>query len=558
MAENLIATHWEDRNAQPGFGYAGGVQDILTAYNGLHHRGANNRYAEVQSLMEEQIQYLLDLKHTLQQQEEEFFTIFGLNGDKKSDSFKILKGKIEEWNATGAEALINDASRGNKFYSGLAIAKKFAVFAEIPEEKWDALIDTTFAEEKVQEEIKETLKTKPETNIAEILNRILDKKTFSTNAKSTLLISSKIYLDSNGNVQVSIDKGKITPSLQLKLTKELEEYLNAKEIKVKPNYDFTSMFMEIFDVFNISAEGQKYIRMALNDYSNVLGSYAFNSSDSQIKGFLGEVYNNAFLYFMAHGNKAKKEAIDRITPTGVVLNTKNQEVVIDTWLDGLGIQVKNYEKNKIFAKGYNVHKTYDAGTFITDVLQIPTGNGTSNYSSIGNILLNLFASFDYNQDYGKEHPVQITPAYQYFKKTRYNMHNQLENTTNFTETFLPYIGKILGIDKIFSGEEVFIGKEQVYHNTFFNISGNYIPSSVIVQGIIDALNVTKSNQMESFISAHFSTKHTLSGKEKWRPDVTNETVQNIFDKRVDYANSSRISYSITLDIDTLVNRIVYK
>jgi hypothetical protein len=46
MAENLMATPWTERNAAPGFGYAGGTQDILTAYNGLNHRGANIRYAD--------------------------------------------------------------------------------------------------------------------------------------------------------------------------------------------------------------------------------------------------------------------------------------------------------------------------------------------------------------------------------------------------------------------------------------------------------------------------------------------------------------------------------
>ena len=44
MAKNLVATPWRWRAADPGFGYAGGFQDILTAYNGLNHRGADKRY----------------------------------------------------------------------------------------------------------------------------------------------------------------------------------------------------------------------------------------------------------------------------------------------------------------------------------------------------------------------------------------------------------------------------------------------------------------------------------------------------------------------------------
>jgi hypothetical protein len=38
---------WTLRNSDPGFGYAGGTQDILTAFNGLHHRNWTNRYETV-------------------------------------------------------------------------------------------------------------------------------------------------------------------------------------------------------------------------------------------------------------------------------------------------------------------------------------------------------------------------------------------------------------------------------------------------------------------------------------------------------------------------------
>ena len=58
MAKNLIATPWQERASKPGFGYAGGFQDILTAYNGLAHRGANARYHDNQDLLQEQITHL--------------------------------------------------------------------------------------------------------------------------------------------------------------------------------------------------------------------------------------------------------------------------------------------------------------------------------------------------------------------------------------------------------------------------------------------------------------------------------------------------------------------
>jgi hypothetical protein len=97
------------------------------------------------------------------------------------------------------------------------------------------------------------------------------------------------------------------------------------------------MFEEFFETLKIKEEGRIYIKMALRDFKDVLKYYAFNSSDSQLKGFLGEIYNNAFLYYMASGNKAKKDTLERITPTGTELNEKGKQVVIDTWLRGVGI-----------------------------------------------------------------------------------------------------------------------------------------------------------------------------------------------------------------------------
>jgi hypothetical protein len=67
-------------------------------------------------------------------------------------------------------------------------------------------------------------------------------------------------------------------------------------------------------------------------------------------------------------NGGDKKAIERITPTGMILNEQGEELFIDTWLDGVGIQVKNYEKSKVMNEGFKVRKTYQVGNFITEAL----------------------------------------------------------------------------------------------------------------------------------------------------------------------------------------------
>ena len=558
---NLISTPYEDRNAFPGFGYAGGVSDILSAYNGLHHRTSKKRYGSFQPIFEEQVQYLEQLKSVLIEEENKFFDMFGIQGKTQKEKFITLKQRIEDWNRTGAWKLINDNSFGNEFYRGLQILKTMAVNAEITEDNWSDMLDFVVSSNK--EEIQDILQKNPDTNIAMILNEILQKKTFSSNKRSSLLDNLKISLDEKGNIKISSQKGKITASMQQKIVKELSALMSEKEkeaIKNKNvNYSFQKAFLDLFNTLGIDHTGVEYIKKALGDYSTVLTRYAFNSSESQIKGFLGEVYNNAFLLYMTKDNKAKKGALEKITPVGVVRNTKNEEIIIDTWLDGVGIQVKNYEKNKVLNSGFNVHKTYSVAKFITEVLQLPVGVGMGNTASVGDIILNLFTSLDYNQDYVKTHKDYKTSspnAYEHFVKTKDRMDKQIENTKNLTQTFMPYIAKILGVDRAFASENSLFIQEKVYHNTFFNISGNYIPSSHIVQSIIDSLNKNeKKDSMSELVRAHFSSKHKQSGKKVWNPYITNEDVNIVYENRLKYVGSSTISYSITLDVQKLINNI---
>ena len=56
----------------------------------------------------------------------------------------------------------------------------------------------------------------------------------------------------------------------------------------------------------------------------------------------------------------------------------------------------------------------------------------------------------------------------------------MENTNYLTQTFMPYVTKILKIDQRFASEDGLFGDMDIYHNTFFNISGKYVPSSVVV------------------------------------------------------------------------------
>lgn len=559
MAKNLMAdslqgppTPWKFRTAEPGFGYAGGVRNIQVAYTGLQHRTSEKRY-KTHDLLKEQIDYLKALKAELEEQEDEFFELFNIKGKNRKESFQKLKDKIEAWDNTGAKALINDSSKNNQFYLVFEEMRRFAVMAEFPTSSWDDLLNSVFRTVEGEEWIKDMIAN--DANIAALLNSIIGERVFSTGGRSSLIDNVKISMDSKGKIIIASEQGKISPSLQLKIKKVLENYIKKNEDKFKPNYNFRAMFESAYKRVPISEEGKRCIALALNDYRDVYSLYAFASNDKAIKGFLGEVYNNAFLYFMAGMNKQNKEALQRITPTGKILNEKSKEIIIDTWLDGIGIQVKNYEINKINKEGFRVHDSYDAYHFITDVLQLDTTEDLT----IGNILLNFFSSFDYNRRYPDLTKEQLSSdAYKYFTETRHRMRKELENRDRLAKVFTPYAAKILGINKKFfsNNTEGLFADRKEYLNTFFNISGRYIPSSVVVQAIIDSIQ-KKDNKsaMDDLIQASFSTKTSISEEEKWHPLISNQTVAHVKANRENYAAATTIRYSVTLDIAQIVNRI---
>lgn len=565
MAENLLNTSrtpWQQRAADPGFGYAGGFQNILTAYNGLNHRGANKRYKDNQELFKQQIEHLRELKQVLEEDEDEFFELFGINEKNKRNSFIKLKEKINTWYSYNTDRLITDANKNNEFYKGLRAIQNLAIAAEITEEEWESTLTQAFNTEEGKKNISALLDENRNINIAKILNTLIGKNTFSANKNSTLLDNLSIIFTESGDIKIVSQQQNISPALQKKIIKALKEYLQDKsKEKKKANYDFKKMFTALFQELGIEAEGQHFLLMALGDMGSVLQRYDFNSDSNKIKGFLGEVNNNAFLYYMADKSKRRQEAIKRITPTGSIREEKSgSEVVIDTWLDGFGIQVKNYEKNKVWNSGFRFQKSMEAGHFIQNVLQL-NAVGTSNTASVGDILLNFFTAYDYNQDYSKKDSSIDTKAdaYKFWKAARDRMDEKYKDSKAFTNIVMPYIDKVIGIDRHFTSRDssIFVpeDEEQTFRNTFFNISGNYIPSSVLVQAIIDTIN--KKGDLASMMTAEFrTTSYSNSSKDKWAPNVTNETVQKVYKDRINYANSSRIGYTIDLNVQELANYLL--
>jgi predicted nucleotidyltransferase len=176
-------------------------------------------------------------------------------------------------------------------------------------------------------------------------------------------------------------------------------------------------------------------------------------------------------------------------------------------------------------------------------------------------LLNFFTAYDYNQDYTTEDPsLAGTDAYKFWRQARDRMDSKFSDSTALTNILRPYIDKIIGVDRIFASEQIFIPDEQgqYFRNAFFNISGEYIPSSAIIQAIIDQLNKKKTASLADMVTATFSATHSGSGPERSNPNITNNMVTQVFGDRLAYAENTTIRYDLTIDVARLVEQIYPK
>lgn len=553
---------YEERNAKPGFGYAGGFQDILTAYNGLNHRGANVRYKDNQALFAEQIAHLTELKYKLEMTEQAFFKMFGIycKNDPKQ-SFRLLQEKIQSWNSTNAGRLINDASKENEFYKGVQAIQSYLLLNKIPQKKWDEVWQNALESDAFKGIFdKDSGGIANQEKLFQVLNTLGNDKNikFGTGKNSSLYMNLKIVSKIENNVHKKVVEGKdkISPKLQEKVMTLLDKATS----DTKPAYDFEIIYNKLCEIYQITGEAQTCIHQAMTfggDFSITQHFYSLNSGMSSVKGFLGEVYTTAFLIYMAR-NGGNKQVLKRITPTGAVRETggTRPEIITDIWLRGFGIQVKNYESHKVIRDGFQKERSYSVGNFILDTLKLGSA-GTDNFASVGDILLNFFTAYDYNQDYGAvDSSVKSSDGYKFWSAARSRMDSKFNDSNALNNILYPYIDRLIGIDKVFSADSVNFAKEREYINTFFNIGGRFIPSSVVVQALIDSIQKnTSAGSLSGLVTAQFDVSYSSSNKDAWHPAVDNNIVAQVFDQRREYANSTELNYKIVLDMKDILVQV---
>lgn len=244
---------------------------------------------------------------------------------------------------------------------------------------------------------------------------------------------------------------------------------------------------------------------------------ALNDSSGQLSGYLGELqsiiaFQYAFPNSKAYGTGT--EAFKGLTSSG-------QEAPIDTVLkilnESFNIQVKNVDKASYsWEVSFNEAKAMGAISFITGRLQIPASTQLSNF----------FGAATYNN---MNPAYSHIPGYQEYGKIYSGFQSVFQG--QMTKMFDSFIPNIIRLSTYFS-EGTANFEEGWNYNNFYMFKGKIIPSSVIVQSVMDAITMTP----ETFITSRYAMYPGASHYTKETP---------IAENYADYADTTKIAYNIT-------------
>lgn len=238
--------------------------------------------------------------------------------------------------------------------------------------------------------------------------------------------------------------------------------------------------------------------------------YDVNSSEASIKGFLGEIHAYSAMKYLFSSNN--------LAATGNIRDLKGQEIPIDLVFNSCGFQIKNY---RISGKGKSVFQ-YEgkAGNFIEQRVQPE--------QPLKDLLMTFFGLYGYYPE-GSEFTKLALPL--------------LETDGAIPKIFNAHLDNVMRISSVFSnraGIDKLFGINQAYYNTFFLIGNTLVPSSAIVQAMIDEIRDSRDFN---------STIHTKWYFEKEEGKKISKETPNLL------ANRIAVKLDLNLNIYNVLTRV---
>lgn len=201
-------------------------------------------------------------------------------------------------------------------------------------------------------------------------------------------------------------------------------------------------------------------------------TYDVNRSISSIIGYLGEVHLNVLLKILLGDKNATVQNTGNLRDT-----VKNEEIGIDTILNGYGFQVKNY--NIINGRLSFDDKHAYTGS-MSSLMSRMMGDLPMHYDQM---IAELYGTVQFNQPYNP----QDNPENDTYNECYEQMKTLAKGDA--IEYFRYNIDRISRIDQAFSVKDhPIFGNTDLYFNTFFFVDKKLVPSSAILKTIIRVLD----------------------------------------------------------------------
>lgn len=298
----------------------------------------------------------------------------------------------------------------------------------------------------------------------------------------------------------------------------------------------------------------------------------FYGNINSIKGFMGELFWLLFFHQVTGGNMT-------LHSVGGVTTAKKKQAAIDIMLKGIGFQVKNYslhEGQVIF--GNNLHSSRTTkGVKLNKLMEFRD----INFGTATDAIKRFYTSYAYNQLVTKEIPdvdlwdddgplmrkgtvdptiakVQFGPIFEAYQDLAKNFEQYLD------DLIAQQGDKLIGLDRADElvgasavGQLVTDNGGRQYKksrnfNTCFLIRDKIIPSSYIIQGMLDLIKDNESNSWNSDVIAITVKVHSE------KPVFKSGLQWPYAPQEPDFYNISKmttVTYTVSIDFNKLLEKI---
>ena len=497
------------------------IKEKIDAVNQTNLVGANK--VRVKDILSQRLEWLKQLQTKIYAKEQKFYgsinSIRYLAAEPKR-ALEELQKKVEQWNASGVRHMISNDSLGTILQILTSSEYRRMSTAEFEEIASDFIFNSSEIQTYSEDILNQLL--------TEAINKVLEQNHLQKLPSKKQSGEQRIYFevkqDEKGNYFLKVE-GDLSPNLKSALKRSFKLLLEDRK-KDTSAFSDSARNARMLEQIITAPIHDSAVKNAVSAELKVgrVELYNLAKEFGVIKGFLGEVYWTAFFRYLG---------LDAL-PTGDVKdNDTNQSISVDLLVKGFGFQVKNFNlRNGTTALGSRGNYKR-AGVFIRDRANID--------EPLSDLLMELYGLWSYGN---------VASDNEAYNATRQELYNVL--TSGSEKIFQHYVDKIIRLDaeqshKFFEDSDSFFPDQKLMFNSFFLVGEKIIPSSAILQEIIESLENSAQTP-----SIKFSITGLQAGENapKYPEAVEWDSYK--------MANFTGLGYNIDLDLTTILDRAYTK